>query len=246
MESKTQVPLAKASYLCYLCGGEIRALDYLCHLPTCYYNYVTNLGGSPVCTCPNCQGREYHPKGGRAELTPPHSPSPVPTSAKRKLEKKETPKKKKDKKNGQHNDWIGKECFCCGKPYPDAELPILNLGAYRTMKFCVKKHVINNEDVDKIAFKIDEAIELIRKDGDHPLNSLTQLRDSTVQEEVQVLDEHCSGFSVLAPTPIKCNAKITSVPFYLVTKEKERRYFCKGTHAVRYVANFYCSKKEYY
>lgn len=52
--------MATMTHLCPLCNEDILYLDYVRHVPTCYYVYCKNKNTTPSCTCDECKGVKIH------------------------------------------------------------------------------------------------------------------------------------------------------------------------------------------
>ena len=157
------------SIACVICKTDIDALDFLIHIPSCYYNHCKAKNTTPLCTCDSC-------KGVRCHINPTIEEFSTQTElGKRKIDLgKETGKNKKTSSKSNYNKWTGKECFYCGKKSPDCDFPILHVGKYRQIRFCKKMEINNPMTIENIASEIDDELEVLKTKGDRPQTVLNQ------------------------------------------------------------------------
>jgi len=166
----------------------------------------------PMCTCFKCQGKQSHPG---------------------------------DQSNGRQ-----KVHHCASKKSKsNVKIPIVCIGKYRKFLVCKKNHLVLKEELSQLISRIDEELSVLDQKGDIALDVLEKSdseSEFTYDKESETSTENndektktCDGYTDLEKSTKCC----TETSGFLYFEDKaETKYFCKGTHIVRYILQHYCKQ----
>ncbi len=254
---------------CSLCDTEVPVVYYLAHIPKCYRDASFAIGTIPLCTCNSCRGEHSHPGDtldgsyqviGVKDTTITNLPSSLEsnsTSASNKRSRIEEIITNPTPTNSQPiletAQLIARECIIC-KSTIKGKIPLIHIGKYRQLLICKKAHISHSFEGETIASLIDQEIHKVGL-GDHPLNTLFEGSDneneasttnSSSSSSSSSSDVYkCSGFlSSDKKDKRQCNIEMDSKLCCWIIHKNEKKYFCKGTHALRYLARISWSKEQ--
>lgn len=126
-------------------------------------------------------------------------------------------------------------CFLCKskKSSSNTGLSVVSIGKYRQITICKKSHLTNPNEEKNIATLIDKELEFIKKNKD---DNASNLYNGSELDEDDSEEDDCCGFLNLDDQE-KCINK--GKLLYFETEAKEKKYFCKTTHLIRYLVVYY-------
>lgn len=214
-----------SKFMCPLCVKEFQQIALIAHNPRCYITFCKSLGIVPLCTCPSCEGVRAHPPpiGGVLESPP----------KKRVLEVNEIEDDEPMSAAVLSPDQkMGKICCLCG--VKRSALPVIHVGRYRKFTLCKKEHLTNDGSANELGTLLDKELAYLRHHGDTP----TSILADGSGDESKVPSETCTGYKNLDGSKSKCGDKADFLHFEF---KNEMKWFCKGSHLVRYMITQCCA-----
>ena len=127
----------------------------------------------------------------------------------------------------------GKECLMCAARQPYKGVPHIHCGRFRTMFVCKKHHL--TDECDVLAALLDHINKEVIERNDVRKSIMDGVSDD---ENYEIPMSKCSGH--LDTEGHICNAECKQT---LYVKEMPPKYFCKGSHLVKYLVRIYCGHK---
>jgi hypothetical protein len=129
----------------------------------------------------------------------------------------------------------GKICIICNQKSGQTTLPYLKCGKHRTFAICKKQHLTSEPHLQAAELQLEEQLAIIRDSHD----SNSSILDGHSDDEASEPDKHpCSGFLTSKPSKDD-NCKFQSDGYLYIEEKNVRKYFCKPSHAFRYLIRYY-------
>lgn len=243
------------TFLCPCCNLNISHLKTASHLPACVRKFcIEEMGVLPNCTCNACKGlKTHHGDSFVQTITPPSLPSSSSSSST--TSSIQTHRITIEEDVNSDSEIIGpevgfsryqaegKKCIICDGTRTASQLnvPLVYIGKHRIFKICKKEHIVSKKELEKLVSIFAQEHMIIKKNGDKALNPLRTSGEIIMEDNS--IKQVCCGF-IDEECKKECKKeKDCYFSIYEVDNSlKVKKYFCKSTHLVRYLTEYYCKR----
>jgi hypothetical protein len=202
-------------------------------IPACLYKHAKQDGALIPCLCDTCKGTTLH--SGNSH---PHTSSKVHTQPLPAI----TIPQQATVLEPNADQLRGQTCFYCDQK-KEKTLPAgkdeLNIGRWRTIKFCQKGEIREAQKRTAIEKAIDAEIATVREGDKPPITDEYQSSQPEEQQEEED-DVECDGYRDEAGTQV-CTTTFKPILTIKVSGGKDK-HFCKASHLIRYLIKHHTTK----